>query len=260
MTENKDYAVLEYQIEPSLLAYLQSQKLLDDDLQARRAAADFMLWLMQHERHTYAHLALTIQALHRAERHAEADRLTLDILVKRYTLDGHYAKLLTRWLPQIINSQDPKARAEALGQMGKLHIHLGSFQEALPYLKQSLEIMRQIGDKAGEGAALNNISALYHAQGDYETALGYLKQSLEIVRQIGDKAGLCATLFNIGHIHAQKEEFQQAVSAWVTAYVIARQIGYAQVLQALAGLAPKLGLPVGLDGWEELAKKRKDEG
>jgi tetratricopeptide (TPR) repeat protein len=96
---------------------------------------------------------------------------------------------------------------------------------------------------------------LYHAQGDYETALDYLKRSLAIQQQIGDKAGLCATLFNMGHIHKQNNQMQEAVSAWVTAYLIAKQINLAQVLQALANLAPSLGLPAGLDGWEGLAQR-----
>ncbi|MFZ5885310.1 MAG: tetratricopeptide repeat protein, partial [Chloroflexota bacterium] len=122
------------------------------------------------------------------------------------------------------------------------------------------DIRRQIGDKAGEGTTLNNISQIFKAQGDYETALAYLKQSLDIMRQIGDKAGLCATLFNIGHIHAQKGEIQQAVSAWVTVYVIAKQINEFQALQALSKLAPQLGMPAGLEGWEMLAKRMKDEG
>lgn len=65
-------------------------------------------------------------------------------------------------------------------------------------------------------------------------------------------AGLCATLFNLGHIHAQKGEVQQAVSAWLTVYGIAKQINLAQALQALSALAPHLGLPPGLDGWERL--------
>jgi hypothetical protein len=65
-------------------------------------------------------------------------------------------------------------------------------------------------------------------------------------------AGLCAALFNLGHIHAQKEEFQEAVSAWLTVYSIAKQSGLAQALQALANLAPRIGLPPGLEGWETL--------
>jgi len=113
--------------------------------------------------------------------------------------------------------------------------------------------MQEIGDKAGEGATLNNISALFHAQGDYATALDYLKKSLAIRQEIGDRAGLCATLFNIGHIHAQKDEFSEAMGAWLNVYGIAKAINLAQALDALAILAPQLGMPPGLDGWERLA-------
>jgi hypothetical protein len=42
--------------------------------------------------------------------------------------------------------------------------------------------------------------------------------------------------------------------------VIASQIGYAQVLQALAQLAPRLGLPEGLEGWEKLAQQFREGG
>lgn len=259
ITENKEYETLEYQIEPSLFEYLREKNLLDDDLPARNAAADYMLWLMEHERQTYSHLALTIESLRRAKRHAEADRLTLDTLIGRYTLDGRYAELLTRWLPEILNSPDKKTQAEALGQTGKLHLHLGMFKDALPYLQQSLAIQQQIGDKAGEGTTLNNISQIYDAQGDYATALTYLQQSLDIMRQIGDKAGLCATLFNMGHIYMQNEQVQEAVGAWVTAYVMAKQMNLAQALKALSDLAPQLGLPEGLEGWEMLAQRMKDE-
>ncbi len=291
------WEVTEYQCAPLVTDWLSDQGLIDDDPRWTDAAADYHLYLRRNERRTLAQAITAHHALRRAGRDAEADRLTLDAIVGPLTLAGFYTTLLTEWLPRICDSPDLKTRAEALGQTGKLHLHLGNFDDALPflkqslaisqqigdkagegttlnnisqifkaqgdyetalaYLKQSLAIRQQIGDKAGEGTTLNNISQIYDAQGDYETALAYLKQSLAIRQQIGDKAGLCATLFNIGHIHAQKGEIQEAVSAWVTVYLIAKQIGYAQVLQALANLAPQLGLPEGLEGWEMLAQRIK---
>lgn len=220
VSENREYETLEYQVEPSLHAYLLEKNLLDASPRAKNAAADYLLWLMEHERNTYPHLALTIEALRRADRHSEADRLTLDLLVGKYTRDGRYAELLARWLPEARNSPDRKTQAEAIGQTGKLHIHIG----------------------------------------DYETALTYLKQSLDIRRQIGDKAGLCATLFNMGHIHAQNNQMREALSAWVTVYVLAKQMNLAQALQALSSLAPQLGLPEGLEGWEMLARRMTEDG
>ncbi len=64
----------------------------------------------------------------------------------------------------------------------------------------------------------------------------------------------------MGHIYMQNEQIQEAVSAWVTVYVMAKQMNLAQVLKALSDLAPQLGLPAGLEGWEMLAQRMKDEG
>ena len=115
--------------------------------------------------------------------------------------------------------------------------------------------MQEIGDKAGEGTTLNNISQIYDAQGDYATALDYLKKSLKIREEIGDKAGICVTLFNMAHIHWANKEQKEAMKKWLSSYKIANAINYAQALEALANLAPQLGMPEGLAGWEELAQK-----
>jgi hypothetical protein len=64
----------------------------------------------------------------------------------------------------------------------------------------------------------------------------------------------------MGHIHAQNEEFQEALSAWVTVYRIAKPMGLAQALDALGKLAPQLGMPEGLDGWERLAQRAEAGG
>ena len=369
--------VTEYQCAPLVTDWLASrgQGLVGNDPRWLNNAADFHLYLFANERRILTQAIAAHRALRRAGRDTEADRLTLDVIVGPLTRAGFYTTLLIEWLPKICNSEDMKTRAEALGQTGKLHIHLGNFKEGLPYLKQSLTIQQQIGDKAGEGTTLNNISQIYDAQGDYETALSYLKQSLTIQQQIGnkagegatlnnisqiydaqgdyetalsylkqsltiwqqigdkqgesvtlnnianiyhahgdyetaleyrkkglaicqqigdkagegatlnnigsnfyaqkdyasalnyykqsiairqqigDKAGQCNSLYCMGLIHAQNNQIQEAGRAWVTAYVIAKQINEAQALQALSKLAPQLGMPEGLQGWEMLAQQ-----
>jgi tetratricopeptide (TPR) repeat protein len=410
-----DWDVIQYQCGSLVTDWLRQQNLIDEQPGWLNAAADYHLYLLKYERRSLRQSIITHGALRRAGRHAEADRLTLDAIVGPLTRGGFYATLLKEWLPRICDSLDPKTRGEALGQTGKLLFRVGDYVKALSYLKQSLAISQQIGDKAGEGTALNNISqvfkaqgdyetalsylkqslairqqigdkagegttlnnisqiydargdyetalsylkqslaiwqqigdksgegttlnnisqiydargdyetalsylkqslaiwqqigdkagegttlnnisAIYHARGDYETALSYLKQSLAIWQQIGDKAGegttlnnisqvfkargdyetalsylkqslairqqigdkagLCATLFNMGHIHIQNGQTQEAVAAWVTVYMIAKPMNLAEVLQALANLAPQLGLPAGLEGWERLAEQ-----
>jgi hypothetical protein len=59
----------------------------------------------------------------------------------------------------------------------------------------------------------------------------------------------------MGHIYWQNEEQQDAVFAWAMVYQIAKAINLAQALQALESLAGSLGLPGGLDGWEQLSRQ-----
>jgi len=253
------WQVTEYSL-PPLVADWMGEAQVNDPIPAwLNIAADFHLYLHRYERRTLAQAVTAQHALRRAGRQPEADRLTLDWIVGPLTLKGFYLTLLTDWLPQTCRSTDRKTQAEALGQTGKILLHLGNFEEAMPYLKQSLAIMQQIGDKAGEGATLNNISQIYDAQGDYATALDYLKQSLAICQQIGDKAGMCVTLFNMGHMFAREEKIQDAVQAWVTVYKLAKEINEYSALKALSELAPQLGLPEGLEGWEMLANRNKEE-
>ena len=131
----------------------------------------------------------------------------------------------------------------------------GDYDTGLEYSKQALIIQQEIGDKRGESVTLHNISSYYNAQGDYEAVLEYLERSLSIKQEIGDREGLCATLCNIGYVYWQKEEQQYAIIAWVNSYRIAKAINEFQSLQVLESLAGKLGLPGGLDGWEQLSRQ-----
>ena len=184
--------------------------------------------------------------------------ITLGNIGNVFSSQGDYEMALTYLKQSLAISQeigDKASEGITLGNMGNVFSSQGDYEMAQTYLKQSLAISQEISNRAGEGTTLNNISALYLAQGDYETALMYLKQSLALMQQIGDKAGLCTTLFNIGHIHAQSKNMQEAVSTWVNVYLIAKQINDYETLQALSNLAPKLGLPEGLEGWEDLAQR-----
>jgi phytoene dehydrogenase-like protein len=150
----------EYALPPLVSDWLAENRLTDDALEWKSAAADYHLYLRRHERRTLTQAVTTHHALRRADRDEEADRLTLDFIVGPLTMAGFYTALLADWLPRICISQDMKTRAEALGQTGKILHHLGDFKNALPFMKQSLQIMQQIGDKAGEGTTLNNISQI----------------------------------------------------------------------------------------------------
>jgi len=296
---NPKWKTDEFLVSSLVRSWLEKQGVAKPEQELLQQAATYHEWLLEYERNTLDQAITTHTALMSAGMDEKAHRITLDWIVGPMNMAGMYQTLLQTWLLPACNSADQQTLAEALGQTGKQYHHVGEYDTALEYLKRSLAICEEIGDKKGEGATLNNISQIYHARGEYDTALEYLnrslaicqeigdkkgegttlnnisliykvrgeydtaleylKRSLEIRQEIGDSAGLCATLFNMGHIHAQNEDLPNAVSSWVTSYRIASNINLAEGLQALAALAPQLGLPEGLEGWEMLAKQMDEQ-
>ncbi len=151
---------------------------------------------------------------------------------------------------------DKEGEGSSLNNIAAIYHARGDLTTALTYWQQSLAIRQAIGDKSGEGSTLNNISQIYDARGDLTTALTYLQQSLAISQAIGDKSGEGRTLNNIGYIHLANDDHDHAIQNWVEAYCIAKKIEYAELLNALEGLAKKLGHEEGLGLWETLSQMR----
>ncbi len=63
------------------------------------------------------------------------------------------------------------ARATTLNNIGVVYDDQGRYAEALETYQQALAIVREVGDRAGEGATLNNIGVVYDSQGRYAEAL-----------------------------------------------------------------------------------------
>ena len=182
---------------------------------------------------------------------------TINNIGEIYRIRGEYEialEYLNRSLSIMQEINDKSGEGTTLNNISQIFQARSEYDKALEYLNLSLLIRQEIGDKSGESTTLNNISQIFQARGEYDIALEYLKQSMTMFQEIGDSAGFCVTLFNMGHIHAKHADISNALSLWVKSYKIARQINLAEGLQALATLAPQLGLPDGLEGWELLAK------
>ncbi|MBE0671408.1 MAG: tetratricopeptide repeat protein [Anaerolineales bacterium] len=218
------WKVNEYQCPQMVVDWKNEKGLVDYAHEWLNAVAEYHLRLHDNERKTLEQAITTHHALRRAERHPEADRLTLDYIAYPMELAGFYAALLTEWLPRICNSEDLKIQAAALSRMGILSGYMGDYDTELSYHKKCLAIYQQISDKEGEGRALNNISQIYKVHGDYETALSYLRKSLAIAQQIGDKAGEGAVLNGIGGIYDTQGDYDAALFYLKQSLTIRQQI------------------------------------
>jgi tetratricopeptide (TPR) repeat protein len=186
----------------------------------------------------------------------------LDTIGQIYYAQNEYENALKYFKESLSIVQEigyKSAEGMALNNISQIYSVRGDNAKALEYLKRSLDISQEIGDKSGEGTTLHNIGQLYYAQGEHENALKYFNRSLAIHQEIGDREGLCITMFNMGHIYWQTNDQSKAVTSWVTVYQMAKPMNLVQVLQPLESLAPQLGLPGGLDGWERLSQQMGDD-
>jgi len=96
-----------------LVDWMRGKGLVDDGQEQLNGVADHHLYLHKNERKTLLQAITTHDALRRAKRHDEADRLTLADIVEQMELAGFYSTLLAEWLPRIFNSRCMKTKIDS---------------------------------------------------------------------------------------------------------------------------------------------------
>ncbi|MEP4888680.1 MAG: tetratricopeptide repeat protein [Aliiglaciecola sp.] len=222
---NNEFMETEYQVAPIVKDYL-IQRGQKTPIETLKAAALYLYNDLLKQRPSLDLALLIHAALTNADEAEVAQQLLLNVITGALNRAGLYHSLLNEYLiPSLTLTLPDKILAETLGQIGKQYHHVGSYDKALTYFKQSLAIRQEIGDKSGEGTTLNNISQIYDARGDYETALTYLKQSLAIVQEIGDKSGEGTTLNNIATTAHARGDYETALTYFKQSLAIRQEIG-----------------------------------
>ena len=103
--------------------------------------------------------------------------------------------------------KDRRARASTLGNIGLTLCECERYDEAAPYLEESLTIRRAIRDTLGVAAALLNLGYPAFHQGRYGDARRFATESLTLNEAMGDKRGSATALVNLAALaRAEKSE------------------------------------------------------
>jgi tetratricopeptide (TPR) repeat protein len=119
---------------------------------------------------------------------------------------------------------DRRGEGNALGNLGTAYADLGNAGRAVEYYKQYLELAREIGDRRGEGNALGNLGSAYLNLGEARQAIGYYEQQIQIAHEILDRYGESNALGNLGNAYAALGETRQAIEYYKQYLEIVRQI------------------------------------
>ncbi|MBW8051208.1 MAG: tetratricopeptide repeat protein [Cytophagales bacterium] len=117
-----------------------------------------------------------------------------------------------------------KAKADALNNIGYIHVLQGNPDKALEYYLQGLEIQKEINDKQGIAYSLSNIGVIYYNQGNPDKALENFLQSLETRKEINDKEGIAQSLNNIGFIYNNQGNPDKALEYYLQSLEIKKEI------------------------------------
>jgi len=124
----------------------------------------------------------------------------------------------------------------------------GEYAEGLVLGKRALSILRKIEDKPGIAQALNILGETARLQSDYEAAQLYYEESLEVVRETGERLREAMLLCNLGFIAYRHGRYSLAMQYIQSSLAITLEVkndyGLATMLGALAGPTAALGDPV----------------
>lgn len=118
------------------------------------------------------------------------------------------------------------ANAEiACARIGKIRLTTRrDFGLADRYLRQSLDLAKQIGDSTRTAYALTNLAWNYYLEKQLDSSLHYYNLSLRYSIPIGRYSIIANSYGNIGTIYRDRKEYANALSAWMKGIENARLI------------------------------------
>jgi predicted ATPase len=139
-----------------------------------------------------------------------------------------------------------KARARALFAAGVLAVDQGDFPSADVLIRESLEIMRQLGDKQGTAVSLNALAVNARDIGDVPVARALFEESLLRWREVGDQKAIARSLSNLANVVKLQGDYAQARSL------------YAECLSMFEELGDRIGVAWSMNYQGDVARDQGD--
>lgn len=147
--------------------------------------------------------------------------ITYNNLGNYWDIQGDYKKALD-FFKKAVNLEKEEHGEETLnlaksyGNLGKVYLHKGVYDEAWDYMNKSLAIYyKMYPDKNNPGlsTAYNNIGNLYNETGKYDKALEYYEKDLNLSQQFygQDNPAVASSYNNIANVYYHKREYERAL-------------------------------------------------
>lgn len=125
--------------------------------------------------------------------------------VRGYLLEGR--EQLTTLLALPDAAERTTLRASVLNALAIITFQLSDYCGVRPFLYESLEIARELGDKRNIGLAISNLSWTGSILGELKAAQEWAEESLALYRELNDKRGISVAFNNLGWAMAFSGDF-----------------------------------------------------
>ena len=126
---------------------------------------------------------------------------------------------------RLAGSGHTKERGRVLHFLGALGTTQGDFPAAEDFLKQSLSLYEELGDRWGIAASLNALAISQRDRGDYSSAEGNLERSLACWRTLPDRSAIARCLHNLANAVKVRGDYARARVALREATEIFEELG-----------------------------------
>lgn len=228
-TEHDNFrAALEWGLENSLLDG--GSELAPLEIALRMAGALARFWEMRgHLSEGRERLTTLLQAL------IDREQFPMPVLAKtllsigRLTyLQGDYAAAKPRFEESLELYRQLEDKANilvALKCLGDVAMRQSEYNVAKALFEESLALSQELGQKWDSASLLNSLGLLGWFQGDFNSALDYYGQSLILWNELGDKRGYAMVLSNKGAVEHQQGNFAAAVASNRQGNVMWQELG-----------------------------------
>jgi tetratricopeptide (TPR) repeat protein len=156
---------------------------------------------------------------------------------------GDYDAALA-WLEQAekgwVTLNDRAELSRVLTETGTVLLRKGDRTAARWHLEKSLDLARELGDRAGMALALYRLGAVSY-EGDYAGTQALYEESLALWRELGNKSGIAIALGNLGIIADEQGDYAAAHALYQESMILYWRMGdkrgTAISLNNLGGLA-----------------------
>jgi predicted ATPase/class 3 adenylate cyclase len=132
------------------------------------------------------------------------------------------------WLEEaLVDSGDQPAglRARAMNGAAVLAFRQGDFEPAKRLATESLNALRDLGDKSGAARALHVLASVALGERDYEGATALLRDSEVLARELADKALLATTIVDLGDVALNEGAYERATELFAESLELFRELG-----------------------------------